>query len=161
MFADIRLSLVLVLLGAAFVVQAGQYGFGTLTSPGPCMVPCMMGVLLLALEAVDLAISASRRGQDTTRPAGDQRALSWREIIRDRRTAFVMMTGGGFLLTSFVGLPTAIGIYAALSSRLLGLKPWWKNIAFGVCLGVLMYYLFDVVFEVALPGGWLADLIGR
>lgn len=161
MFADKGLSLVLVLMGVAFVAQAWRYGLGTLAFPGPGMVPCMLGIMLLALEAVDLGISLSRRGPDPTRPTGGQRALALEAIIRDRRTIFAMLTAGGFLLTYLVGLPAAIGAYAALSSRLLGFRPWGKNIVFGICLGVLMYYLFEVVFEVALPGGCLPDLIGR
>ena len=151
-------GLVLLLFGVTFIASGRQYDFGTLASPGPGMVPVSLGVLLLALQAVDLGMALLRR-TGTPGSAHREPARLPEAVARDARSIFVLVTAGGFGLTYLVGLPAATGAYAAVTSRLLGLEAWWKNLAFGICLGALMYYLFGSVFEISFPGGWLTGLI--
>lgn len=150
-------GLLLLVFGVAFISSARQYDFGTLASPGPAMVPVSLSILLLALQAVDLGVALLGRRGTGGSGAGD--APRPREAkAGDGRTIFVLTTAGGFALTYLVGLPAAAGAYAAVSSRLLGLRAWWKSLAFGICLGVLVHY-FGSVFQIAFPGGWLTGLI--
>jgi len=160
MFADKKFSLLLFILGLAFVLEAPRYGFGTLATPEPGLVPFLMALCFLGLEAADLGYSLARRRRAAPGPAAREPAPAAGPGFRDSRIHFVILTAVGIFLTYIVGLPAAIGIYGALCAWLLGLRSWWKNLIFGACLGLVIHYLFEVFFETELPSGWLWSLMG-
>ncbi len=159
MFAEKKFTLVLFFLGLAFLFEAQRYGFGTLATPEPGLVPFMMGLGFLALEAVDLGFPLAKRRQMASQPTASESLPPVKEIFKYPRTHFVFLTASGFLLTYIVGLPATVGVYAAVSAWFLGLRSWWKNLVFGISLGLLIHYLFEVFLETELPSGWLWSLI--
>ncbi len=156
MFVGRELSLVLIIMGLAFILEALRYSFGTLAFPESGLVPFMLAVVFLGLGLVDLGFSKPDRLRPP-KPIERER----KETARDKRVDFIVLTFGSFLLTYAAGLPAAIGVYAALSTAMLGLRSWWKNIALGIALAFLIHYLFEVIFEIDLPSGFLPTLFGE
>ncbi len=156
MFVGRELSLVLIIIGLAFVFESLRYSFGTLAFPESGLVPFTLAVVFLGLVLVDLGFSKAERPR-APKPIRE----GPKEAARDKRIDFILLTFGSFLLTYAVGLPAAIGAYAALSAAKMGLRSWWKNIAFGIVLAFLVHYLFEVIFEIDLPSGFLPTLFGE
>jgi Tripartite tricarboxylate transporter TctB family len=151
-----ELSLVLIITGLAFLFEALRYSFGTLAFPEAGLVPFMEAVVFLGLALIDLGLSKPDR-----RPSPEPVQKSRKGTARDKRVDFILLTFGSFLVTYAVGLPAAIGVYASLSTAMLGLRSWWKRIAFGIALAFLVHYLFQVIFEIDLPSGFLPILFGE
>ena len=154
------LSTVLLIVGLMFAWDGLRMGYGTAAQPEPGLIPSIIGMVVVLLAGVDLA--ARFVGRRSAPPAENR--ICWRTLegmARDRRVHFVAVTAFTFVLIDLVGAVVSFALFAAYSSRLLGLRRWWLNVFFGLGMAIFVHYVLVAAFEIALPTGRFWDLSGR
>lgn len=159
MSSSVTMDLFLIAMGALFLAYSPSTGLGTRAMPGAAMVPAWLAGLLILLAVADILVSRLRASKAPAKSGGDD-AESAESAERKSASIFILLGAGALLLTALIGLLPAIAVMGALMSWRIGWGPRWKNIALGVCLSLVLYYLFTVTFQIEFPTGYLMDLIG-
>ena len=142
-------------LGLFALVRAGSINEPiTAGSMGPRVLPYMVGVaLVLSGLAVVVAVLTGRRGE----------AEHGEDVADDAHTdwAIVGMLVALLLVHVFLivpaGWPVAATVLFAGSSIVLGAKPWWRAVAIGLLLALVLQAAFAGGLGVSLPAGPLLE----
>lgn len=157
MSSSVKLDLFLIVMGAVFLISSPSHGIGTAALPGSAMVPAWLAGLLVLLAVADLLVSRVQRSNTPAKTGGED---SLESAERASAIVFILIGAGSLLLTGLIGLLPGVAVMGALMSWRIGWGPRWKNIALGVSLSLILYYLFTVTFQIEFPTGYLMDLIG-
>lgn len=138
---ELGVLIALLLLAGVVVWQAVSMPAGTVSLPGPGMVPAALGVLL-GLSVLALLPSCLRpgAGRDDRIAFGDRRIAA----------AVLYLLGAGFLLerAGFV-LTSTLFLFATLWT--LSPLGWWRSLTAAAVASGLAAYLFGNLLGVSLP----------
>lgn len=162
------------LVGAiAFGVAAWGYGLGSGTAPGPGLFPFVVAVAVVlssigwlvttAREPAHLQdhpvlvgpchdhpdLASSAAVAEEAGPEDPDESLDWRRIGGVALAAVLVIP-----LSTWIGLVAASGVLAAVTARLMRVRPWLA-LLLGVVFTAAAYLLFDMWLDVPLPDGFL------
>ena len=142
--ADLATAAVLLVLGLVVLGDAMRLGFGWGTDgPQSGFFPFWMA-LLMVVSCAFILLQALRRlagGAFVTR-------AQVRPVLAVLAPATAMV-----LLTQFIGLYVASGLYLGFYMRWVGRHSWWAVIAFAVAVPVVIFMIFEQWFLVPMPKG--------
>ena len=142
--ADLATAAILLVLGLVVLGDAMRLGFGWGTDgPQSGFFPFWMA-LLMVVSCAFILLQAVRR------PAGE--AFVTREQIRPVLAVLAPATAM-VLLTQFIGLYVASGLYLGFYMRWAGRHSWPAVIALGVGVPVVIFLIFEQWFLVPMPKG--------
>jgi putative tricarboxylic transport membrane protein len=143
-----RLAAVVILLGGlAYIREALSYrGAAVGDVVGPMLYPLLLGILVVIL-AVFLFIGARPEKSEGTFQNVHFRPL----LLAAAVLAYVLlMEPVGFVPTTFV--------FLVVATVWLGERSWPKSIGLAAGLTVVLWYVFNRIFELNLPMGFLRRL---
>ena len=144
------IGLVGVAIGVTYLVYSlSHYKLGTLSRPGAGMFPLIIGggfVLVSCLLVFEAVFSNEGAG-----------AVEWPTKERVKVVAgFALCMIGFVLLYKLVGQLIGSMVFMAVSMKVLGKRPWWQCLLWGVLLGGAFSAFFIYVLKANLPAGLLA-----
>ena len=132
-------------LAVAIVVEAIRMGRGSLSNPGPGLIPLGCGIVIGVLSLIVFAGTfrgASREG------VGDKAfRLSWKTV-----TALVSMVVFGFLVNP-LGFYTATFLWLGFVCRWIGRMGWKTTVLLSVVATFFTWLLFGYLLEIRFPRG--------
>jgi hypothetical protein len=135
------------LVAAGYLWEAFRMPLGSKASPGPGLVPILVGLLLAALALVLLAQAwcGKGEGQDSAiLPPG----------AAGRRVVGVWMALLTYaLLVNVLGHLLMTAVLSAGCLRILGMRRWRNAILLSLFFSAASFYLFAVLLDVPLPEG--------
>lgn len=149
--ADLAASLALMAISALVVWDALRLGIGWGTDgPQSGFFPFWLAVIVIACGAC-IAFKAARRatGAPFIKPA--QLAPVLKALLP--AVAFVLLTG-------FIGLYVAAGLYLGVYMRWIGRYSWAAILVLGVAFPVVTFFVFETWFLVPMPKGPLEAWLG-
>jgi len=154
--ADVICALIILIIGLLVVydgMRLGVIGWGA-AGPRPGLYPFMLGtgLILGTLVVLGQAILRSRKSMPNM-PFIRKGGL--RPVLYVAIPAALMV-----VLTEFVGLYIAAGLYLALYMRWIGRHRWITVLAISILLPLASYFVFDKWFLIPLPKGRLGGLLG-
>lgn len=154
--ADLICGVVILSLGVLIVYDARQYGiFGWgPAGPEPGLYPFLLGAGIIVGSLIILGqVFIRSRTSGLDEPFMPPDAL--RPVLYVAVPAALMV-----LLTHFIGLYLAAGLYLAVYMRWIGKNPWIKVLAVSILLPLAGYIVFDKWFLIPLPEGSLTGRLG-
>ncbi|MGH7383715.1 MAG: tripartite tricarboxylate transporter TctB family protein [Candidatus Rokuibacteriota bacterium] len=149
--ADLTTALALMVISALVVWDALRLGIGWGTDgPQSGFFPFWLAVIVLVACAC-IALHAFRRASRTPFVRREQIPPVLKALLP--AAAFV-------LLTQFIGLYVAAGIYLAVYMRWIGRYPWVPILVLSVAFPVVTFLVFETWFLVPMPKGPLEDWLG-
>ena len=142
-------------LGAFALVRAGSINEPiTAGSMGPRVLPYMVGgALVLSGLAVVAAVLRGRRGEaEQGEDVADDEHTDW--VIVGMLVALLLVHV--FLIVP-AGWPVAATVLFGGSAIVLGAKPWWRAVAIGLLLALVLQAAFAGGLGVSLPAGPLFE----
>ncbi|TXI03960.1 MAG: tripartite tricarboxylate transporter TctB family protein [Pseudorhodobacter sp.] len=147
--------------GAAFVIAAGlaivagvllwdAAGLkqdGGYAGVGPADVPRLVAYGMLVLAG--LTVVAGLRGDLPKPPRQAPAPILW--ILGGLGLQLVLLHPAGFIPAS--------ALLFGMTARAFGQRPLWRNFAVGLGLALAIYFVFDRLLKLNLPGGPLERLI--
>ena len=149
--AEFAAAILLIGFGTAYLLAATQYPLGKAASPGPGLLPRILGMIFIGLAAIQLItlwIGGKAESPGSKSSAGHN-LLSKTPVqaIGIMILYYVLMPFLGFSLSTFLSL--------SLISRIMGLEGWVKPLLLAGLTVALSYLLFVVLLDVPLPPGTL------
>ena len=149
--ADLTTSLALMAISALVVWDALRLGIGWGTDgPQSGFFPFWLGVIVMACSAC-IAVKATRRATGAPFIKPQQMAPVLKALVP--AVAFVLLTG-------FVGLYVAAGLYLGAYMRWIGRYSWAAILVLGVAFPVVTFFVFETWFLVPMPKGPLEAWLG-
>jgi hypothetical protein len=146
-------SFLLVVIGALYFYAASQYPMGEATSPGPGMMPRILGVVFVGLAGYLLVMGwlsrKSGEDEDKEKPNAEEaqgkgrHTPLWVTIILVAYTAAI----------DFLGYATGSFLVVLILGKVMGLEGWIKPIILSIGVAVCTQLLFGYVLDVPLPIG--------
>ncbi|MBI3969482.1 MAG: tripartite tricarboxylate transporter TctB family protein [Chloroflexi bacterium] len=144
-WAVLAVTLVGVVLGAAYTAEALRYRWGSLANPGPGLFPVLVGVLVM-LGAVGVALETF-----TDPPVGD---AAWPQGVGRWRLLAIVAVAALYVATMpYLGHPIAGTLVMFAALQIMGLANWPLKIGLALCLGLGSHYLFATWLGIPLPTG--------
>jgi len=157
---DTLSNAVLLLIGCGYLWYDSRYSLDTLANPGPGIFPLMVGLLLVALTATQLARSGGRLllAPPTAKPGS--LAACPPEAPSEARTEGIPWLMVGILVlylmvVSRIGFLTSTFVLIIICSKLMGTSGWKRPVLLAAGLIVACHFLFSVWLRVPLPTGLL------
>lgn len=153
---DLFSSLVLIALGAGWVLYSFQYPLGAMDLPGPGLVPLVAGLLLIALSA-QLLLSAL----PTVGTADRKGAVSAVEPEKAelRKPLLMLAAMGAYIFTmGWAGYLLNTFLLVLLGVRIMGGRDWAIPLLVAAGTTILTYLLFVSFLNVPLPQGQLIPI---
>lgn len=136
---------VFLLMGVWICIEALQVPFGSVRMPGAGFFPLVLGVTLSALAVVLFGREWASREVDAAR--------IWPE------TPDVLYVAGILIVSAWLferaGFLIAMGVFLAVSIKVLGRGRWLTALATAVIGSVTSYWVFGRLLQISLPGGLL------
>lgn len=149
--ADLVTAALLIVLGGLVVWDSLRIGIGWGTSgPMSGFFPFWLAVVLIAVSLGTVAQAARRR---LAKPFVTRESLT--SVLK-----VLLPATGMVLLTEFIGLYEAAGIYLAFNMRWMGRHTWPLVAAVSVAFPVVMFLVFEIWFLVPMPKGPLESWLG-
>ena len=146
------ITLLIGILVISDALKLGVFGWG-ISGPEPGMYIFLlgMGVSVGSLVVLGQVFARSRKGapdKPFIRPGG------LRPVLYVAVPAAIMV-----LLTEFIGLYLAAGLYLAVYMRWIGKHKWFTVAAVSILLPLASYFMFDRFFLIPLPKGRFEALL--
>ena len=138
---ELGILVALVVLAVFVVWQSARMPSGTISLPGPGMLPMALG-LLLALSALALILLLSRSGSMDADPV----TLGNRQIA----ISFLILVGTG-LLFDRLGFVVTGSLFLFALLWMLSPLGWWRSLLVSVAAVFVSNYLFKGLLGVSLP----------
>ncbi len=147
--------------GAAFIIAAGlaalamlllwdaagQKQEGGYSGVGPANVPRLVAYGLLVLSG--LTVISGLKGDLPRPPRQAPAPVLW--ILGGLGLQLALLHVIGFILSG--------ALLFGCTARGFGQRPLWRNVAVGLVLAVLIYWVFDRLLKLNLPGGPLEQFV--
>jgi putative tricarboxylic transport membrane protein len=143
--ADLAVSAVLVVCGAAALVSVRQMRVGFVAEFQPRLFPTVIGLLLIVVGAL-AAVTAWR---------SPPRALAeWPTPDRAKRIAVILVSVAAYVaVIDLLGMPLATFMVISFEVWYLGTYRWYVPIAVGLCSTAVLYFVFMVGLGLTFPAG--------
>lgn len=153
--ADITCAVVILGFGGLVMFDSIRLDVGWgMEGPKAGFFPFLMSLGLIVSCVAVIVRAAQRKGTSASRaPFIPMSAV--RPLLQVVVPASLMV-----LLSGYLGLYVAAGLYMAFSMRAIGGHRWTIVIPTSVLLPALFYYLFEKVFLIPMPSGVLPALLG-
>lgn len=141
------------LLIGALVVIVNNYQIGAGWAPdGPeaGYFPLRVGVIVLLCS---LAVAWQASKTDSSRSFATWQQLRQVCVILGPLTAYVAVIGT-------LGIYVASAVFMVAFMMWIGKAAWWRAIAIGVGINVVLFWIFEIQFRVPLPKGPLEAAFG-
>jgi hypothetical protein len=149
--ADLTTAFALVAISALVVWDALRLGIGWGTDgPQSGFFPFWLAAIVIACSA-RIAIKAARRATGAPFIKAGQLTPVLKALVP--ATAFVLLTG-------FIGLYVAAGLYLGVYMRWIGRYSWAAILALSVAFPVVTFFVFETWFLVPMPKGPLEAWLG-
>lgn len=153
-------NLVLIILGAGFLLYTLKYPLDSWENPGPGVFPLAAGIVFTGLagwqlfrglrnpgtpddeEVIRIDIKSIKKFLQKNE--GEKKALSMIAV-------FVMY----LLMVQWIGFFVCTFVFVIISSRLTQAGDWVKPIALSIGVNLFSYLLFEVWLKMSLPRGLL------
>jgi putative tricarboxylic transport membrane protein len=132
-------------IGIAICIGSIRLGPGSVSAPGPGLIPLGCGLLLAALG---LALSLFHHRTDPARrEAPREKRLSWHRMV----VALGYLVAYALLL-DVLGFLVVTALWVGANCR-LGRTSWGKTVIISVIATLSSYLVFDYLLKVRLPRG--------
>ncbi len=155
---DALCSAVLLLIGGGYLWHDSRYSLDTLANPGPGVFPLVVGLLLVALAATQLARSGGRLllAPPTEKP-GSPAACPPDAPSQTRSEGIPWLMVGILVLylmvVSRIGFLTSTFVLIIICSKLMGTPGWKRPVLLAAGLIIACHLLFSIWLKVPLPTG--------
>ena len=136
---------VFLLAGVWIFLEALQVPFGSLRMPGAGFFPLLLGITLSVLAVMLLGLEWTSREVDAARVWPDTPDVLY-------VTAILILAAWLFERAGFL---VAMGLFLAVSIKVLGRGRWLTVLATAVVGSVTSYWVFVRLLQISLPGGIL------
>lgn len=143
--------LLLVVIGALYFYAASQYSVGEATSPGPGMMPRILGVVFVGLAGYLLVRGwLSRKSREDKEKPNTEEAQG-----KGRNTPlWVTITLVAYTATlDFLGFAMGSFLAVLILGKVMGLEGWIRPIILSIGVAVCTQLLFGYLLDVPLPRG--------
>jgi hypothetical protein len=149
--ADLITASVLMLLGGVVLADAVRLGIGWGTDgPKSGFFPFSLAAILILMSGVIL-VQAARRA--STKPFVTRRQLG--PVLK-----VLWPAAGMVVLTQFIGLYVASGLYLGFYMRWVGRHSWLAVVGLGIAIPVATFLIFETWFLVPMPKGPVEAWLG-
>ena len=147
--AEAVATLLAAIFGLGYFLAATQYSIGKLDSPGPGLMPRLLGIVFVFLSASLLITNwLGRRSGPPPSPAHEDQSRKLRtplQVVVILIFYVAALQPFGFALSTFLAL--------FFTARFMGLEGWKKPIILSFGTVALAYLLFVLILDVPLPVG--------
>jgi putative tricarboxylic transport membrane protein len=153
--ADISIALMFLLIGLILIFDAVRIGFQWgVTGPESGLFPFYLGLGLVICSFLTLRTIFVKYKKDGYKkelmPEGALKSILW----------VLIPSTGMCVLTEFVGLHIAAGLFLGFYMRVVGKIGWVTTLLVSILVPLSLYIAFDKLFLVPLPQGlWGSMLI--
>ncbi len=144
----LALLAILLFLGLWIIVASIPIGFGSIKEVGAGVFPALVGGMIVMLTIANLA--RARSNVETVPSNG----LASRRDAR-RIAAIILMAVMWILLLPFLGYILDTFVVTFFLKKVFGTRGWVEPVAQGVLTTIFVFALFDIVFYIDLPRGFL------
>ncbi|MFP5071325.1 tripartite tricarboxylate transporter TctB family protein [Pseudonocardia nantongensis] len=151
---EVAMSAVLLAVFAVAVLLAAQWSFRAALTP---LLAAGTGAVLSGLHLVRSLTGragrsrAQRSGEGP--PPSDEATRVFATAGRRSWTVALAWVVGFFAGTYVIGLVVTGAVFALAYLRVQARASWPASVGYGVAVGLVVWLLFDVLFEIALPEG--------
>ncbi len=142
-------ALFILICGLGYFLAATQYSIGKLDSPGPGLMPRLLGIAFMLLSASLLVTNwFGRRSGSPSLPAHRKKSLELKTPLRVTGILIVYAAALqplGFALSTFLAI--------LFTARLMGLEGWGKPAILSLGTVAFAHLLFVSLLDVPLPVG--------
>lgn len=148
---DLISSLVLVAMGAGWVLYSFQYSMGAMDLPGPGLVPLFAGAILILLSVRLLLSALTASGTTAKKDAAvaleaERRGYQKPVLMLAAMAIYIFTLGwSGYLLNTF--------LLVLLGIRIMGGRDWGKPLLVATGTAIITCLLFVSFLNVPLPQG--------
>ncbi len=145
---DQRSSLVWLIGGVTIAVYSGNYGLGTLSSPGPGFVPMISGLAMAGFSLVAFFQQFKGKGKEGLKELWTRK--DWPTMLKVMG-ALVLYA----IFLKILGFLVATFLLIAYFFRVIEPMSWAKVIAGAALISCCSYAIFQLWLEAQLPSGIL------
>lgn len=132
-------------LFASYTWDARSMPLGEASMPGPGLFPLIVGIAGLLFSVVTIVESLVKLPSSERIPLPTQK--------RGIQVGGLVLLLAVFVFTvEYIGAYAGSFVFAVLSIKLLGDKPWWKCLLFGAVISLPVIFFFSNVLAISLPG---------
>ena len=143
-------SLVSIGLAAIFLVGSLKYGFGSLSRPGPGLLPFFASVIAIFLSGIIFFGSLSKRKESSEK---GEKFLPDKGILIRQTVGVLSLFGYGVAL-EYLGFAFTTVLFMVVVLRFVGLKKNWAMIlGTSLVTTLICYLLFVTLLKSQLPRG--------
>lgn len=153
--ADIICALIILGIGILVMYDSIRLGFGWgMSGPLAGFFPFILSLIVNIGCLIVIAQAIARKGvSSSNKPFIPKGAI--KPVLNVIIPAALMV-----ILTKYIGLYIAAGLYLAVYMRWIGRHRWSTVISLSIIVPLSTYILFDKLFLVPMPRGILGDIIG-
>lgn len=153
--ADIIFASIILFIGIIIMYDSIRLGFGWgLSGPRSGFHPFIMSLIVIIGCLIVIAQAIARKGvSSSSKPFIPKGAI--KPVLYVVVPAIIMV-----ILTEYIGLYIAAGLYLAVYMRWIGRHRWGTVILLSIIVPLSTYFLFDKLFLVPMPRGILGDIFG-
>jgi putative tricarboxylic transport membrane protein len=157
---EITSSIAVILFGIVFLLYAARYPLDTWACPGPGVFPLIVGVMLLALAAIQLTQAVwkwKRTPEPESPPKGSGSVLAFfRENPGEKTAMGLIVVSVLYILgIAWVGFFVSTFLFVIVVSRLAHARSWAGPVLLSLGIDVFCYLMFVVWQKLSLPSGLL------
>jgi putative tricarboxylic transport membrane protein len=147
--AEAMVTLLVIICGLGYFLAATQYPIGKLDSPGPGLMPRLLGIAFIFLSTSLLVTNwLGRRSGPPPSPAHKEQSLKLKTPLQ---VTVILIFYVAALQPFGFALSTFLAIF--FTARFMGLEGWWKPVIISVGTVGLVHLLFVLLLDVPLPVG--------
>ena len=142
-------TLFILICGLGYFLAATQYSIGKLDSPGPGLMPRLLGIAFVLLSASLLVTNwLGRRSGPPPSPAHRERSLNLKTPLQ---ITVILI----FYVAALQPLGFALSTFLAIffTARFMGLEEWRKPVMLSLGAVAFAHLLFVLLLDVPLPAG--------
>jgi putative tricarboxylic transport membrane protein len=151
-------NLVLIVLGAGFLLYTLKYPLDSWENPGPGVYPLAAGIVFMGLAVLQLFQSVQNsirhKEEEKIRITIESAKVFLRKHEGEKIVLFMIAVFVMYLLlVQWIGFFVSTLVFVIISSRLTQAGDWVKPIALAVGVNLFSYFLFEVWLKMSLPRG--------
>ena len=149
---DILSSLVWLGLGILFLIASLREGLFRKGIPGPGFLPFITALILIALSLMVFLPAVNRKEEERDKKI--EKIFPEKDSFKKVSLGLMALFLYGMAL-EYIGYIVTTILFMVFTFRLMEREKWKGPLLFAISTAVISYFLFVVLLEVQLPGGFL------